>query len=901
MAKKNSELSDTLLKTKNHIPRTRSVLVHRPRLIDLINRHKTPCFTLISAPAGFGKTTLLSDWVQQHQIPAAWVSLDAADNDPVRFLSYVSSALMTIDPTVGDDALAAIQSPQSVSIDRILTLLINDIAEYEGSVALIFDDYQFIQAEEVHNALFNVLDHLPENLHLLLASRVDPPWPFARFRALGSMNEIRASDLRFTQDETSAFLNEMMDLALSQQEITQLEERIEGWIAGLQMIALSLQDRADRTQFIDAFSGSHRYILDYLMEEVLEHQTEDLRTFLLETSILDRMCADLCHSITGQSRSQVMLEEIDRSNLFLVPLDDDRRWYRYHHLFADLLRSRLKEIHNDRIRDLHQAASAWFEQRNLINEAIHHGFEAEDRARSIQLIESNSLNLVFQGGLGTLDRWLNLLPPEIVERNPLLCLAQAWVSVYSGNIKICREALQHCEEAIAIGEIVGEDLNFIRGQLLAVRAYVAWFDNDIKTSEISAREALSILPESDTMGRAWTSEVLGAMLRSQGKFDEALVHLNHAIDISTRAGAHHIAIDALWELSVLTFNRGQLDETLAICQRALDLANTAIREGSRRLPVVGYIYARIALVYWSRGELEPALEQALEGVRLSERWGFTDVLVMSYNALARVQSSLGDPEKALHALQRAKSIAGDLTEHYLKTIRALEALIHLENDNLSPALEWVDHVEIKATDPISFLTIFEFLAFARIQIAHAAAQKQPLPQDVLDLSLRLEKLCDDTGANGPLIDVLVLCVLAHQVNGQENEALEKLEKALRLAKDEKRIQPFLECRNQLLNPLRVLHRQGKHTLIIDQILQRGESVKKRAGSQKAALLLAEDLSERELDVLRYLPSQLSTNEIAAEIYVATSTVRSHIKSIYGKLGVHSRREAVERARELELL
>ncbi len=900
-AKNKPEPSETLLKTKNHIPRTRSVLVPRPRLIELINRHKPPCFTLISAPAGFGKTTLLSDWVHQHKIQAAWVSLDAADNDPVRFLGYVSAALMTVDPTVGDDALAAIQSPQSVPTDRILTLVVNDIAEYQGSVALILDDYQFIESEEVHQALFSVIDHLPQNLHILLASRVDPPWPFARFRARGIMNEIRASDLRFTDPEAHAFLNEMMDLSLSQAEISQLGERTEGWIAGLQMVALSLQDRSDRTQFIEAFSGSNRYILDYLMEEVLEHQAEDIRTFLLETSILDRMCAPLCQKVTGQSNAQEILEQIDRSNLFLVPLDDDRRWYRYHHLFADLLQSRLKELQSARIRELHEAASVWFEERNLINEAIHHGFEADDRDRSIQLIESNSLELVFQGGLGTLERWLRLLPPEIVERNPRLCLAQAWVSVYSGNIDACRQAIESCEESLSLSAEDAEGIDFIRGQLLSVRAYVAWFDGDIQTSEASATKALSLLPESDVMGRAWASEVLGAMLRSKGKFEEALVHLNHALDISLRADAYHIAIDTLWELSVLTYYRGQLDETMRICQKALDLANKAIREGSRRLPVVGYIYTRTALVHWSRGEFERALEQALEGVRLSERWGFTDVLVMSYNALARIQASLGDYEHALQTLHRCKTTASDLSEHYLDTAKALEALIAIENDDLSSALDWLNHAKLKATDSIEFLNISAYRTFARVQIAHAVASKKPIAKPMIDLTVRLVKICDDAGAYGPLVEMLVINVLAYQANGRKQEAIEKLDHALQLAQGERHIQPFLECRAELLEYLRVLHRKGKHTDIIDQILQRGEIIKKRGMSERAALLLAEELSERELDVLRYLPSQLSTNEIADELYVATSTVRSHIKSIYGKLAVHSRREAVARARELDLL
>ena len=850
MAKTQAEPSETLLKTKLHIPRTRSVLVQRPRLLDLINRHDPPCFTLISAPAGFGKTTLLSDWVDEIKIPAAWVSLDSSDNDPVRFLSYVSAALMSVDPTVGDDALAAIQSPQAVSIERILALVINDIAEYESQVALILDDYQFIEAAEVHEALFNVVEQLPANLHLLISSRIDPPWPFARFRARGMMNEIRADELRFTEQETSAFLNEMMDLALSADQIAQLGDRTEGWIAGLQMVALTLQDRVDRTQFIEAFSGSHRYILDYLMEEVLERQPQEMREFLLETSILERLCAPLCERLTGQSNGQEIIERIDQSNLFLVALDDDRRWYRYHQLFADLLRSRLREIHPDRLLELHQHASQWYEEHNLIYEAIYHGFEAEDAQRSIELIQSNSLELVFQGGLKTLERWLEMLPTDSVERNPRLCLAKAWVCAYTGQADGCHKALEACEKALEDSEGDLPDRDLIVGQLLGIRAYTL---------------------------------------------------LEDAISLSTQANAFHIAIDALWELSVLTFYRGKLGRTMEICHQALDLANQSIREGGRRLPIVGYVYTRMALVLWARGELDRALELAIEGARLSDRWGFSDVLFMSNVTLARIRSDRREYDLALQAITRAMGIASELSPHYLQTAQALEALIHLHNDNLIGAREWSQDAPVDVSDEPDFRNLQDLRILCHIEVIHARKKRQAIPETLIVLLERLIQICDEIGAHGQALDPLITLFLAYNHMDQKELAKTVLEKALHHSHSEGYIQPFLQSRPELLPTLRQLHREQKYRAFIDRILVAGELTAKSSVSKKAALLLAEDLSERELDVLRYLPSQLSTNEIAQELYVATSTVRSHIKSIYGKLAVHSRREAVERARELELL
>jgi LuxR family maltose regulon positive regulatory protein len=494
-----------------------------------------------------------------------------------------------------------------------------------------------------------------------------------------------------------------------------------------------------------------------------------------------------------------------------------------------------------------------------------------------------------------------MLPHEIVEKNPRLCLAQAWVCVYTGNIGACRQVLEACETALGNMDDQVEDVDIIRGQLLGVKAYAAWFDGDITAAESSAREALTILPESDTMGRTWSAEILGAMLRTQGAFEEAQQHLAHAIEISSRAGAFHIAIDALWEMSVLTYYRGHLEETMKICQQALDLANQSVREGGRRLPVVGYIFTRMALVHWARGELDRAMEDALEGTRLSERWGFMDVLAMSYNALARVQSSHGEYDQALHTLHRSKSIASDLSTHYYETVEALEALVNLQHDNLSAALDWVNRGTIHLDESPNFLNIQEYRILAHVHVAQALATRKAVTGQVIKLLEHLESMCDAVGAFGQSIEALLTLALAFHTNGQDKEALTKLEKALGYAQPEHYIQPFIHARDPLLEYFRVLHRQNKHTNFIDQILQQGVTTQKSTVSKRAALLLVEALSERELDILRYLPSQLSTNEIAEELFIATSTVRSHIKSIYGKLAVHSRREAVVRAEELDLL
>ncbi len=896
-----TSFSDNLLKTKLHIPQSRPELVPRPRLIELINRRENPCFTLISAPAGFGKTTFLSEWARQSQVPIAWLSLDANDNDPVRFLSYAAAALMTIDPTVGDDALAAIQAPQAQPIDVILALLINDVTDYQKAVTLIFDDYQYIESEEVHQAVFSVIERLPPNLQILLSTRVDPPWPFARLRARGTMSEIRANDLRFTHSETGQFLNEVMDLNLTAEELSKLDERTEGWIAGLQMVALSLHDRTDRTAFIESFSGSHRYILDYLMEEVLERQPPEIRTFLLETSILERLSAPLCEELTGQPNAHKMLDHIDQSNLFLIPLDEERRWYRYHHLFSELLKTRLKEIHEQRLLELHEKASQWFEKHDLINEAIHHGLEGQDEARSIQLLESKALELVFQGGLWTLDRWIKRLPRPTVAASPRLCLAEAWAYVYMGNFEACRLALDACEGALGADGANKVDQGLILGQLNGIRAYIAWFEGEIDASEQYARQSLTQLPESDKMGRAWAHEVLGAMLRSRGELEEAQVHLENAIEISIKAGALHMAIDAYWELSVLTYTRGQLDETMRLCQQAIDLANRFVRQGGQRLPVIGYIYTRYALVYFARGDLERALQHALEGLRLSKRWGVMDALVMSQLSLARVYASRKEYDRAQQAFNDAKNIASDLSPMYLATVESHETLMHLERGDLRTAFEHLKHTTSKLSDRPNHVHFHEYSILARVNIAQSSATRKKLSKQVIELLKYMEEKCDEINADGTNIEILLTLVLAHQAMGNETEAMDALEKALRLAQTDEYIQPFIRVKSQIVETMRNLLRKDRQSTFITKILQHGEPESKPAGVRAASMFLAEDLSQRELDVLRLLPSQLSTNEIAEELYVATSTVRSHIKSIYGKLAVHSRREAVARAKELDLL
>jgi LuxR family maltose regulon positive regulatory protein len=538
----------SLLTTKLYIPPIRldpstglrASLVPRPRLIERLNQGLlrqdggfARKLTLISAPAGFGKTTLLSAWTQQWVCPVAWISLDTGDNDPARFWTYVIAALQTIHKGVGESIPVALQSPQPPLIEGLLTDLINEVAQVSDPFALVLDDFHVITHQLIHDGLTFLLNNVPPSIHLVLSSRADPPWPLARLRARRAMAELRARDLRFTSTEAASFLNEVMKLNLSPEEVAALEERTEGWIVGLQMAALSMRGRNDLSGFISAFSGSHRYILDYLVEEVLNQQSPDVQEFLLKTSILNRMSAPLCNAVMGGERARLtprsevfgeheILTQLERANLFLIPLDDERRWYRYHHLFADLLRNRLGQLYPDQVPALHRRASAWYEGQGQIVEAVGYALAAGDIPLIERLVAENALAVIYHGELATVVRWLDALSDDVMRARPRLCVTYAWALAYAGQLDKVEPLLHDAEKALTEPE----------GHIAAIRAYVAALKGDIIHAAELAREALDRLPETDLTARSWTALVLQA----QGEKDQALAALERALSLAEPEG-----------------------------------------------------------------------------------------------------------------------------------------------------------------------------------------------------------------------------------------------------------------------------------------------------------------------------------------------------------------------------
>jgi len=895
-------MTEMLLQTKLHIPASRAVTVARPVLQDRIEQVALPCFTLVSAPAGFGKTTLLSSWASTTTRSVAWVSLDEGDDDPVRFLSYLSAALQVVDPQVGEDARAALETPQPAAPDPLLTLILNDIAAYDGTLAVVLDDYHLIASDVVHRAVNQLIDRLPANAQLILSTRIDPPFSLARLRASGRMVELRTRDLRFSAEHTAAFLRDVMGLHLSSAQLERLDLRTEGWIAGLQMAALSMRGKQDIASFLEGFEGSNRYILDYLLEEVLEQQPAALREFLLKTSILRSMNGALCDHVTGHSGGEQTLRTLEEANLFLIPLDDARRWYRYHHLFADLLQLRLRAERPAELAPLHHAASVWYQEQGELTEAVRHALHGEDYDRAAGMLAANALEMTYHGAVSTLRSLVLELPHGLVQQHPRLSVALAWSAIFEGDLEQTERQLGAARQAIeTLERQQAGAARELEGQILPIEAYLAWLMRDVPGATRLSQQALDLLPEGDSLIRAWTLMVYGSMLRTEGEPGLAEPQLEASMRMCQRLDSIPMTLDSIWELTVLYNIQGKLRAIEKLCQQTLETVRGRGGMPGRRFPAVSYIHGRLALVYAEWNELTRALDHARQGVEAAQRWGMMDAIVQCNTILSKVLRQHGQFNAALDALSEASQAAHGISEWYVKMIEAQQALVLLDAGQAAAAFRWIDTCGLSAQDEVLFHREVEYRALAKLLVARAAQQREAPGKDVLALIDRLQVCCEKAGARFQLIDVLLSKAVALKLSGRPDKSLTALESSLELAGPECFIGTYLIQNPPVIAMLNELKSCGHPSPQLAAILAAFEERLPATPSAVSQAALIEPLSERELDVLRYLNSSLTSSEIADELYVAVSTVRSHIKSIYQKLGVHRRIEAVERARELGLL
>jgi LuxR family maltose regulon positive regulatory protein len=918
---------EQLLRTKLHIPSTRAERVIRPRLISRINKSLGCKLTLLSAPVGYGKTTLLSEWIHtlDPRIPVAWFTVDERDNDPVRFATYFAAAIHTFTSCSMADFLSGVDSNQ-FSPDDLLTTLINTIyADLPGDFVLVLDDYHLISSQPIHKALGFILENMPPQMHLVISTRVDPPLPMAQLRARGQLIELRASHLRFSIEEETAFLNQIMGLHLSKEEITELDTRIEGWIAGMQLAALSIRECEDVQGFIQAFTGTHRHIVDYLTEQVLMIQATDYQSFLLETSILDRFSGPLCDAVTGKTGGQAMLEQLEVANLFIVPLDDERRWYRYHHLFSDILRNRLNMLQPNRILELNQRASKWYEHNNLMEDAVQYALKANDYDRAMSLIEQVTDLLWERNEIITVLNWMKALPEELMSSHPHLGLTYAVALANTGQLDLVEPLLQSVEAQLKKGDLFSsqdrqslsasdsletaqddyKDWHYATPEgLLSMidirRAFVARYSKNLTDAIAFSTQALSRIPPDNLYirGIAWLFYGHAHLLTGDAK--TAGEALTKALADSHTSGHLAAYLNAVHFLAQLRILQGRLHESFDMYQQAMHFVAT--QKSETVFAGIERVGMGDLLREWN--DLEAASQNIHEGLHLTEQSGDFEFLRDGYIARARLCQAMGDLDGALDAIRRsAKTVRRSQPAWDTALIEAWKARFHLAQGDLGATERWVQGCGLTIKDEPCFLKEFGHMTLARVLLAQGRLSEAG---HLLD---RLLQAAEAAGRMGRVIELLILRALTLYTENNAIGALEALKRALTLAEPEGYIRTFIDegapmAELILLGNAHNVWDEPRLILFVDVLLSNlGIAPVDQSGIVELRLQspFIEPLSERELQVLQLVAEGASNKEIAHKLSITLSTVKAHLRNINSKLDVGSRTQAVARARSLRLL
>lgn len=882
-----------LLAAKIRIPPLSAALIPRPLLLEKLDeglrvgRHAT----LISAPAGYGKTTLLSAWAHQCARVVAWLSLDDDDNDPVRFLDYLVASLRQAEIIRREAGSTGGASPQPFSAQVVLPALINEIETTGREVALVFDDYHLVQAPAVHKALIYLLDHQPAPVHLVIASRADPPLPLARLRARGQLTELRQSDLRFTPDETAAFLNQRIERGVGADDVAVLAARTEGWIAGLHLAATSLQTHGDAHRFIQDFKGSHRYVLDYLIEEVLQRQSPTVQSFLLQTSILDRLTGPLCDAVTEQDGGQARLAELERANLFIVPLDDERQWYRYHRLFADLLQKRLGETYGDLAPTLHRRASAWHERNGLIAEAIDHALAAADFERAADLIERVADAMLMRSESATLLAWIKALPEAQTRVRPLLCVYQAWVLLLDGSpLELVEAPLRYIEESDSVSS-----------KALPVRAFVAYYRGDPARAITLSQRALEQLPDNDSFFGGLARMTLAVAYHIVGDLEASQRFMQEAGRVGALQGNVMITVNAICYRAELLRRDGKLHQAHAVFQQALALA---VDSRGARLPVASRALIGLGEIAHEWNDLEAAVRYIHEGIELSQRWTAAGGLG-AYLVLTRIRQAQNDWAGVREALQKMRQLAVEFRASDVddRMVDLFEAWMQIVFGDLHTARAWAERYSLsRNVDPVEYeltgdattrhLHKYEYPVAARLWLAEGR------PAEALALLEAALPIVEKLNRSGLMIEYEILAALAAYALNEMERAIQACGRAVRLAKPERYVRLFLDEGEGVRFLLERILSDGRYSDVKD-FIHALLAAYGRSASPPQPLL--EPLSERELEVLGLIAEGLSNEAIAHRLVLSLPTIKWHTSNIYGKLGVKNRTEAVYKARTLGIL
>lgn len=895
-------LSTPVLATKFYIPQLRPNIISRQRLIEPLQLGMHGSATLVSAPAGFGKTTLVAEWVKSSQRPIAWLALDQADSDVARFLIYLIHALQRVAPTVGQGALAALQLPQMPPPTLLLTTILNDLAEVGDGITLVLDDYHEVDSQTVDQALTFLLEHLPPQHHLVVATREEPNIPLARLRARGQLNEVRARDLRFTAEEAAHFLNQAMALSLTTDEINALENRTEGWIAGLQLAALSLHGHSDSHSFIQSFTGSHRFVMDYLVEEVLHQQPQAIQTFLLRTSILNRFCAPLCDSLLAGSasndsqhfgyaqhkfttrNSQSVLEYLEQANLFIIPLDNERRWYRYHHLFAELLRQRLQQEvaastvqPATRIEDLHIRASQWYEANNLALEAFHHATTANDIERAERLIDGDGMPLHLRGAALMILNWLDALPEAVLCARPWLWWRQAALLLVNGHTTGVAEKLQAAEDALQNSEwderLGDKTRNFV-GRIATARSVLALTRYDVESMLTQSQRALDYLDASSLSSRANAYWTLGFASFLQGKRTAARAAYQEAIALGERSGDIFATLLATLGLGDVQQADTQLHAAAETYRKVLQMA------GDQPLTIVNEAYLGMARLLYEWNDLAAAEQYATQALNLARQYDQRiDRFIVCELLLARLQIAKGNPDQAEEMLaQLVQSAQQRNFVLRLPDIIEMRVFALLQQKRVDEAAQLAQSHNL----PISQ---------ARVLLSQGESQAALALLEPLHQQATAKELADD------MLRITVLQALAYHRLGDDEQAVIQLTQAVTLAQPGGYVRLFIDEGLPMAELLKQLAQRETAPLYVRKLLASFPDSAFRPSQSE----LIEPLSERESEVLQLLATGHSDQEIANRLLVSLNTVRYHTKNLYGKLGVNKRTQAVAKAQELKLL
>ena len=907
---------EELLTTKFFIPPNQPHHIKRPQLIEHLNQGLHRKLTLLSAPAGFGKSMLISEWIdnlkareqkqEYKENIIAWISYEKTENDTSLFLAYLVGTLIKnkgISTTFGENILEVIYLPKP-PFREILTAILNEIAAFPGKIILVIDDFHTIELKQIHETMIFLIEHLPPQFHVVIATRDDPPLPLARLRAQGQLTEIRAAELRFSSSQIAGFFNGIERLNLTQKEIALLEERSEGWIVGMQLAAASMRGMTDPASLREPLTGNNPFVLDYLITEVLDRQSEKMKLFLLQTSILSRFTSDLCNVLTEQNSSSEILMKLVQMNLFIVPLDDKGHWYRYHHLFADLLRVRFSIGNRNEIKPLQVKASIWFEENGFSEEAIEYSLQAKDYKRTVYLMEQYVNGIIKSGGYAIVWRWLNEIPEEIILSAPDLSILKAWQLFTGGFVIRAEDHLQAAEECLLHdGEtektpVLIEKENGIRGRAMAIRAFLDTYRGDVFGIIKNAQLALTLLSPGDLVWRSLASMALGDAQGISGNMQKAYSSRLKALEESKTSGNIYLILLCSMKLAITLRMWGRLTSVQDICQKYFQQAES---RGMSQMVVVGWLYSIWAEVLAETGHLKEALIKGRLAVELTEQSDDIAMIGWTRLCLSRILFIRGDLSGAEKIISEMEELFLDRTipPYISGMISAWKCRILLAQNKIDEAKQWCLTRNFSIDDKLTQMNEGEYIVFARFLLD---LKKN---SDALKLLQRLLDITESAGLVSRMIDILILQVLVYDAENMKEKALSALKRVLTLAEDGGFFQVLVVEGAVMVRLLYKLVEMGNSSPYVQRLLSAFQKKEvepvNQSISHEPQTSLIEPLSDREMDVLHLLADGLSRQDMAEKLFVSPHTVKSHLRSIYGKLGIHNQVQAVNRARSLGIL